>query len=240
MSAPVASTVSTATSTPANVHIEIPGFQALSERGHWDACAVIAELDALHVCAWRNEPLTSNTVNAWRWQYIQAGHWSKIQSEGTTLAAIHWHITETAIHGHVSEYIMYSDTPNLAAIHALLKRQCVAGNPVIIQVVNAQALPNNEAGVKSHFVTIGGIDSDRGYLVANGDTLDAFSSPVGATLPLQWASWSTLVNAQISGALALDRGHIAPTPAPVPTPTPAPAPDLNAAAIAALRAALKL
>ena len=212
MSAPAVSPAA----APATVHLEIPGFAAMSERGHWDACAVVAELDALHVCAWRNEPLVENTINAWRWQYVQAQRWT--QGAGTTLSNIYWHLTQTAIHAHVAGYIHFSDTPDLAALHAFLKAQCVAGNPIIIEVSNASALPHAEQGVHYHFVTIGGIDSTLGYLIANGDTTDAFSHPNGATLPLYWATWAQLVTAGICGAIALDRGYTPPTPPPAPPP----------------------
>ena len=201
-----------------NVHIEIPDFQALSERGHWDACAVVAEADALHVCAWNGVPLVENTINAWRWQYIQAKRWT--QGSGTTLGNIYWHLTQTAIRAHVAAYIPYADSPNLDALHQLLKAQCLAQNPIIIEVGNAAALPHAEQGVQYHFVTIGGIDSAEGYLIANGDTLDAFSHANGAILPTYWASWQTLVNAKICGAIALDRGYKPPAPPPAPAGSP--------------------
>ena len=203
-----------------HVHLEIPGFQAISERGHWDACSVVAELDALHVCAWRNEPLVENTIDAWRWQYIQAGQWSKIQSEGATLSNIYWHLTQTPIRAPIAGYIRYSDSPNLAALHAFLKQQMLAQNPVIIEVSRAYNLPHNERGVEYHFVTLGGIDSDAGYLVANGDTTDAFSKPAGARLPTYWATWTQLTQAGVCGAIALQRVVTPPPPPPPPPPVP--------------------
>lgn len=216
MSAPAAA--------PAAVHLEIEGFQALSEQGHWDACAVVAEIDALHVCPWNAVPLTENSINAWRWQYVQQRNPSRwTQGAGTTLGNIHWHLTQTALHAHVAAYQPYSDTPNLTALHTLLKQQCLLKNPIIVQVVNAQALPHAEQGVRSHFVTIGGIDSRLGYLVANGDTVDAIQHAAGAIVPTYWATWQTLVNAQIRGAIALDASY---KPAPPPAP---PAPSIDTA-----------
>lgn len=207
---------------PAKTHIEIPGAQSLSERTSpyhpWDACAVIAELVALHLCAWRNEPLAKNTVWSWRWQYIENGHWSKIQSEGTTLEAIYWHLTATAIHAHIAGYIPRNDAPNLAALHAFIKAQMLQQNPVIVFVGNAQALAKNEQGVHGHFVTLAGIDSDAGYLTLNGDTLDALNT-TDLLIPSYWNTWEQLVNAQINGAIALQRTVAVPPP-PAPNPTP--------------------
>lgn len=207
--------------TPTKVHLEIPGFAALSERGHWDACSVVAEIDALHACPWNSVALAGASIDAWRWQYVRYGHWTYDPKSGrpigTTLAAILWHLTQTAIHAHVAGYIPYSDTPDNAALHDFVKRHALALNPIIVQVSNAQALPRAEQGVIQHFITLGGIDSDRGYLVANGDTLDALNT-TATTVPLQWATWATLSAAKISGAIALQRI----VPAPVPTTSPQP------------------
>lgn len=215
--------MSTATAAPAKVHLEIPGAQSLSERTSpyvpWDACAVIAEAVALHVCPWNAVPLIKNTVLAWRWQYIQNGHWSKIQSEGTTLGAIYWHLTTNFIHAHVAGYIPYSDTPDRAKLHAFIKAHALKQNPIIIMVNNAQALSHNEPGVRGHFVTLAGIDSDLGYLTLNGDTTDALNT-TALIVPSYWNTWAQLVAADIRGAIALDRGWTAPTPPPPPPPAP--------------------
>ncbi len=223
MSAPAAPAASPAA---VNIHIEIPGFQALTERNHWDACALIAEMDALNVCPWASTKFSlgasaiSNRVSSWRNEYIAAGRWD-LPNHGTSLKNIYWHLTKHK--AHIAGYIPYSDTPNLQALHDFIKHHTLAQNPVIIQVVNAQALPKNESGVASHFVTLGGIDSADGYLVANGDTEQALTT--GAfLLSLNWATWAVLVKAQIRGAIALDRSWQAPTPAPTPTPTPTPTP----------------
>lgn len=241
MSAPTATTptAAAATTTATNVHIEIPGFAAVSERGHWDACGPIAELDALHVCPWTRQGVVLNetAIASTRWQYVEANHW---RGHGCYLSDIHWHLQH--IGAHIAGYVPFSDTPDLATLHTFVKQQLVAQNPVIIEVSRAYNLPKNEAGVDYHFVALGGIDSTQGYLVANGDTVDAFSHPAGATLPLNWATWQQLVNAGICGAIALQR--ILPTPpTPTPVPTVPPVPPIGLAdAIAqaeALVAALK-
>ena len=209
------------------VHIEIPGFQALSERNHWDTCAIIAEMDALNVCAWAATKFTSAAsiyarLVSWRGEYLAAinpatGKPRFTPGAGTTLGNIHWHLTKHQ--AHLAGYIPYSDTPNLTALHAFIKAQTLAQNPVIIQVVNAQALPHAEQGVKSHFVCLGGIDSVQGYLVANGDTTDALTTSA-FLVPLYWTTWQQLVNAQIVVALALDRGWTPPPPPPPPPVVP--------------------
>lgn len=203
MSAPAAA--------PASVHIEIPGFQALSEQGHWDACSVVAEIDALHVCPWNGVPLAENSINAWRYQYVKNGHW---RGGGCYLSDIYWHLGY--IKAHVAGYIPYSPTPNLATLHGFLKDHAVKGNPIIIEVANAAALPHAEQGVQYHFVAIGGIDSQLGYLIGNGDTTDALQKPPGAIVPCYWATWQTLVNAKICGAIAVQR--IVETPPPPDPP----------------------
>src|SRR5690348_5270563 len=219
-----------------SVHVEIPGFQALSEQGHWDACAVVAEADALHVCPWNGVPLEENTINAWRYQYVRANRWT--QGAGTTLGNIYWHLTQTPVRAHIVGYIPFSNLPNLTTLHAFVKRQCLQQNPIIIQVSNASALPHAEQGVHYHFVALGGIDSTLGYLVANGDTTDALAGKPGAIVPTYWATWDVLVKAGICGAIALDRGYVPPTP--TPTPPSVPSSDLHALAADALSALEKL
>lgn len=199
----------------ANVHIEIPGFKALSEQAHWDACGPIAEIDSLHVCPAFAVPLTEASIVAYRSQYVAAGHW---RGNGCYLSDIHWHLT-SVVKAPIAAYIAYSATPNLTNLHALVKTHTYKQNPVIIQVLNAQALPHAEQGVKSHFVALGGLDSTLGYLVANGDTTDAIQGPPGAIVPCYWATWQTLVNAKIAGAIAIQR-VVAPPKPPDPTPPP--------------------
>jgi len=231
--------MSTPAGVSAAVHLEIPGFAALSEQGHWDACAVVAEADALHVCGWNGVKLESNTIDAWRWQYVQQRNpirWT--QGAGTTLGNIMWHLAY--MHAdHIAGYIPYSGQPNMDQLHNFVKAQSLKQNPIIIEVSNAQALPHAEQGVHYHFVTLGGIDSTLGYLVANGDTLDALRGPAGAIVPTYWATWSTLALAGICGAIALDRGYAVPTPPPPPPPGDS-SPDLHALAGDVLTALQKL
>ena len=198
-----------------NVHITIPGAQAFSEfQGYHDDCGPNAELMALHVCPWDASPLSADALNSFRWQYVQAGRWGN----GTTLANILWHLQGR--HAHIRPgMIPYADSPNFTALHAYIKQECLNGNPIIIQVQNAQALTKNEQGVQSHFVTIAGIDSSLGYLTLNGDTLDALGG-AHLIIPAQWNSWQQLLAARVCGAIALDRGATPPPPPPPPSGLP--------------------
>lgn len=218
MSAPAASSSS--------VHVEIPGLLALSERGHWGACGLIAEATAYHVCStWATLPLvdraaTDTLIATWINEYHAAINPANGQPRAsatgiTTLGNIYWHL---ALHkAHLAGYIPYSDTPDLAALHTFVRNQAVLGNPVIIEVGNAAALPHNEQGIQYHFVCLGGIDSVQGYLVANGDTTDALTT-TALTVPCYWATWQQLVNAKICGAIALDRTWKPAPPPPAPPP----------------------
>lgn len=209
------------TTSSTTVHLEIPGFEALSEHGNWGACGIIAEMAALHVCPWGNMPFddaaaTDAKCKQWIAEYHAAG---RASSTGiTTLTNIRWHLGLHA--NHIAGYIPYADVPNLTALHAFVKAQALAQNPIIIEIGNAAALPHNEAGIQFHFVVLGGIDSTAGYLVANGDTTDALSS-TALTVPTYWATWQQLVNAKLCGALAVDRAWQRPQP-PTPPPTPPP------------------
>lgn len=231
------------------VHIEIAGFEALSEHGHWDACAIIAEMDALNICAWAATKFTppgnvSAQVVSWRAEYLAAINPTTRKprftpGEGTTLGNIYWHLTKHL--AHLAAYIPYSDTPNMDALHTVIKAQMVAGDPVILQVTRAYNLPRNEKGVDVHFVTLGGIDSTAGYLVANGDTTDALAS-AELIVPTYWATWAQLVAAGLCGAIALDASYKPATPpVPVVTPPPSSTPsDVATLAAEALSALQKL
>lgn len=236
---------------PTAVHVEIPDFRALSEQGHWDACAIIAEIAALHACPWATlhswgDPAgISGLVKSWRNEYIAAGRWTV--GHGTTLGNIYWHLAVK--HGwqeRLAGYIPYSSTPNMAALRAFIKQHTYHQRPVILFIGKASELADNEAGVSGHFVTLGGIDSTLGYLTANGDTLAGLKSGVGALIPTEWNTWQRLAAAGVNGAIALDRAWHPPVAATPPPPPPASnhPPDLHKlaeealSAIQALQAAL--
>src|SRR6185437_814360 len=154
-------TAAAAPSAPAaNVQRIIPGFAALSEQGHWDACAIIAEMAAAHACPWAvrmwpdvalsNPAAVNAKIINWRQMYLNASRWTV--GHGTTLANIAWHLGE--LHAHIAGYIPSVTSPNLAALHTFVKQQTWAGNPVILFISRAYQLAKNESGVYGHFVTL--------------------------------------------------------------------------------------
>ena len=247
MSAPAAAPAA----NPTIVERIIPGFAALSEQGHWDACAVVAELDAIHACkwatidAWGDPTALSGLIKSYRNDYIAASRWTV--GHGTTLGNIQWHLaTHKGWAPRLAGYIPTVNSPNLTALHDFVKRNTYQGNPVILFISRAYQLTKNEAGVYGHFVTLGGIDSTRGYWTGNGDTLDGLRSAAGAIIPCQWNTWAQLVAAGINGAIALDASYASPAPPTPPAPpvvTPPPSdssPDLHTLAAEALSALQKL
>jgi len=252
MSAPTAAAAPAPSAAPASsIRRIIPGFAALSEQGHWDACAIIAEMAAAHACPWAvrmwpdvalsNPAAVNAKIVNWRQMYLSASRWTV--GHGTTLGNIYWHLGE--LHAHLAGYIPTVNSPNLTALHDFVKRHTYHGNPVIIFISRAYNLTKNEAGVYGHFVTLGGIDSTLGYVTANGDTLDGLRSAAGAIIPCQWNTWAQLVAAGINGAIALDASYAPPAPPSPPAPpvTPPPSdssPDLHALAADALSALQKL
>lgn len=207
-----------ATATPATgiTHLEIPDFVALTERGNWGACGIIAELDALQVCPWGNisfaDPAAIDAkAKQWIAEYAAAGRASATGI--TTLGNIHWHLQLHA--PHLAGYIPWSATPNLDALHTFVKTHMLLQNPVIIEVGNAAALPNNQTGIQFHFVVLGGIDSTLGYLVANGDTQEALTT-THELVQTHWATWQQLITAKVCGAIAVQRGWTPPPPPDTP------------------------
>ena len=209
---------------PVKTRIVIPGAEAKSEREGlhpWQDCGPIAELDALHICPQfaARYPLTLAIVQELHREYVAYGHW---RGGGCYLSDIYWHLTEY-VKAPIAGYIPYAEPANLDALHTFIKRHMLLQNPVIVEVGRAYNLPQNEAGVNYHFVTLAGIDSDAGYLVLNGDTREALTTAHNI-VQAYWASWATLQAAHLCGAIAVKR--IVPTPPPV-TPTPPPTPPVG-------------
>ena len=214
------------TTVAGSVHIEIPHFanHALWEGAvAWDACGCVANEVALAALGGRTpDPGNAQQVRA---RDLASGHFTT--GSGQTLADIVWDINQRGFHQ--LDVIPYSGSPDLNALHDLVKSGGLNGWPVIIQVSRAYNLPDNEAGVNYHFVVSGGIDSTLGYLIANGDTRTGIARqpgfPANTQLPTNWATWATLVNAGICGAILVKpMGWTPPTPAPAPAPVPAPQP----------------
>lgn len=248
-------TTPTAATSGASVHKVVSGFTAITEQGHWDACSIIAEIAALHpapwckIHSWGDPAGLSGLVKAWRNEYIAAGRWdidALGKGHGTSLANIHWHMAVKHPF-HLAGYLPSLDAPTSSdheQLHSFVKDNVYAGNTVIVFVTRAYNLPHNQAGVQRHFVTLGGIDSKLGYLVANGDTDEGIAAAAGTVIPCHWATWGQLLAAGVNGAIAVDVGWkppvpIPPTPIPTPTPTPVPVDDAMRQALAELQADVK-
>jgi hypothetical protein len=192
-----------AAAAPAKVHIEVPGFQAYGEfHGSNKDCSADAELMARHPLD--GSPLDANTLNLWWGEYWNTGHHT---SGGATLANIYWHLTGSAHKldpqkARVATWIN-TDSATLDALHDNIKKALTAGQTVITYLGRALSLPYNEQGVYGHFIALGGIDSDLGYLVGNGDDVNALGGK--GIIPCRWYGWNQLVAAEINGMIAIEK-----------------------------------
>lgn len=185
------------------VHLEAAGFQAFGEfHGSNVDCSADAELMARHPLD--GSPLDAATLDAWWQDYTASGHGD---AGGATLDDIHWHLTEgphklDPSHAKVARYIPL-DTVSQSALRTALIEALVAGQTCIVFLGTASAgLAYNERGVNGHFVALGGIDSDAGYLVGNGDDVAALGGNKGV-IPCRWYGWQSLANASVNGMIAL-------------------------------------
>lgn len=224
-------TVTTAAPSATTVHSVMPQFHALWEGAvNWSACGPVANEVAVAALQGRlPDPDNAKAICA---RDAAAGRFR--QPGGQDLADIAWDLEQRGFKQ--LTVINYSASPNLDALHALLKEGGLNGWPVILEVSRAYNLPDNEAGVAYHFVVSGGIDSTLGYLLANGDTKTGIRLqpqwPASTHIPLNWATWSTIENAGICGAILVHPADWTPPPPPAPA-------DPDAAAEATKIAALK-
>lgn len=87
-------------------------------------------------------------------------------------------------------------------LQQVLTTALLAGQPCVVGLRNAKALPHNEPGVMNHFITLGGVDTDKGIaLVANGDYWDGTHVILSGPTPLYWASWAELAGAGMDSAV---------------------------------------
>jgi hypothetical protein len=106
----------------------------------------------------------------------------------------------------VAKYIGTDKIP-LAQLRTEIIAALAKGQTVITYLGKALALPENEHGVYGHFVALGGVDSDLGYLVGNGDTTDALGGH--GIIPTHWHGWNELATAEINGIIALEKVTVA-------------------------------
>src|SRR5690348_1804273 len=193
----------TATTTAQKVHIEVPGFQAYGEfHGSNKDCSADAELMARHPLD--GSPLDAATLNLWWGEYWNTGHHT---SSGATLDHIYWHLTEGAhkLDPKKARVVKFVDTDKISldALHEAIKEAMLAGQTVITYLGRALALPYNEKGVYGHFIALGGLDSDLGYLVGNGDDINALGGH--GIIPCRWYGWNQLAAAEINGMIAIEK-----------------------------------
>jgi len=208
------------TAAPPHVHIVVPNFTALtefpSERPDIkDDCGPCASEVCIAACE-RRAPATGNMIEI-RSRDIQAGKFRV--NGGQTLDELEWDV-----HAHTT--IETTKTPlgsSVDAIHTALKAAAMRGNPCVLNLALATNLPGNEPDVHYHFIAIGGIDSNQGYLCANGDKF-----PFGH-IGTYWVRWNPgIEQAQPIGLLEYHMpAPPRPLPPPVvrPIPTPVPASD---------------
>ena len=202
MAATIAATTEM-TTTAQKAHVEVPGFQAFGEfHGSNKDCSADAELMARHPLD--GSLLDAATLNLWWGEYWNTGHHT---SGGATLDHIHWHLTGSAHRldankARVAKYIG-TDKIALPQLRAEIIAALVKGQTVITYLGRALALPDNEHGVYGHFVALGGVDSDLGYLAGNGDTTDALGGH--GIIPTHWHGWNELAAAEINGMIALEK-----------------------------------
>lgn len=201
-------------SAPNKVHLVVPGFQAITEfAGHNDDCGPCAN----QVCAAAVEGRapTTDGMNAIRARDLAAGVLRP--GQGQRIDEVAWDVA-TWTHPQIATALTPLGHPveGPDGIHQRLHDAMMRGNPCVLNLALAGQLPHNEAGIHYHFVAVGGIDADLGYLIANGDEVPF--GHVGA----YWVKWPSIAAAQ---PCALLEYHM---PAPPPAPPSDPTTELHA------------
>lgn len=192
------------------VHIVVPGFKAIPEfsPGENDACGPTASECCIAACE-RRDPTVAQMLA------IRARDLAHVPPLFTVHGGQTLDELEADVHAYTA--IQTTKTPqgsSIEAVHAALKAATLRGNPCVLDLARAGNLPGNEADVNMHFIAIGGINSNQGYLVANGDHAPPTFGPVGT----YWVKWPAIAAAIPIGLLEY---HM-----PVPPPPPPPLVDL--------------
>lgn len=175
--------------------------------GFWDDCGPCANVSVgriNHLLA--PEDYNGRTIAAVRERDLQAGRFTP--GKGQTLDDIRWDITTFSHHQSVVEYVPFSQPGNWSLMHDLLKKWSGIA-AILMQVLAAYNLPNNEQGVNSHFICVSGIDSVKGYFLINGDQIQAASEHL-TYYPGTWCTLAQLVPANVAGMLVVQRYNTAP------------------------------
>ncbi|HUY79885.1 MAG TPA: hypothetical protein VMV29_24145 [Ktedonobacterales bacterium] len=208
-------------SSATNVHREHPGFTSLSEfiGGSHDDCGPDAELAAL---AGDNEmPLSAGSLAAIDKRDTVAGWFNG----GEPISAVYNDLQRFLPKDKILAYFPFAQPLSDPAFHDALKQYAgMPGVAIVVEFAAAHNLTGNEGGVNYHFVAIGGIDSQTGYLVANGDDVRALGPGGQGTYAPRWLGWDILASAIPCGAVIWEAAVSSPTPAPAPAPGPKPSP----------------
>jgi hypothetical protein len=175
--------------------------------GYWDDCGPCA-----NTCVGRINHLlppdeyNGATIAAIRTRDIQAGRFTA--GGGQTLDDIHWDISNYSHHQTIVQYAPFSQPGDWTTMHAWL-REYAGVSAILMQVLQAHNLPNNEQGVYSHFLCVSGIDSTLGYFLINGDQVQASNQHL-TYYPGTWCTVDQLIPANVAGMIVVQRDPDAP------------------------------
>lgn len=182
------------------VHKELPNFKAFREFcGRHDTCgpnAVVETLASIDPSRWSADCTSMNKLVT---KMVANG---RLFNGGSTMAGLVDQMRDEGYDVTYDPWMHWHSELNLDQLHQLLKDKS-GTDGIVLQVGDAFNLPANEAGVHSHFVAVGGIDSLKGYLIGNGDI------PLFRFTGALWCGWGHLISA-LPTAVCIVRTHIAP------------------------------
>lgn len=183
---------------------------ALSEgsSGFWDDCGPDANCMVGRINHLLPDSLYNGaTIANIRQRDIDAGRFQP--GGGQDLDNIKWDIETHSHNQHVLLYSPYQQPGDWETMHGWLK--LYAGvHAILIQVLEAHNLPNNEPGVYSHFLCVSGLDSIKGYFLLNGDEVDANGHNYLGKYTGTWATVDQIIPANVAGMIVVARNAGAP------------------------------
>lgn len=208
-------------------HWQQPGLVAMPETdGHGDTCGPIVLADYLHLLG--KFDLTIQNIDNLRQELINLKLMDLPGETGEYLtqlrdAFIHYGVTPL-------KFVGFDLNLNTSAFHQDIINALTNKQLVVYETGAAYNLPDGQRGVNYHFVLLGGIDSNLGYLTCNGDTYTALNSKTPVS-PV-WYGIGSIIASKPVGYIILPAipeptpppPPPPPAPAPVPAPPPAPVP----------------
>lgn len=198
-------------SAAVNVHRELANFQAISEFPDRPGNGLPAIRDACWIAAWMPvahsynaaNPLTPQELVRLRADMTSNGDWTP----GGIPMELGERYTRAVLKRQTiwpQDWHYHGDGSKAEVIHQALKVHA-GTNGCVLQFEHAYKLPYNEPGVNRHFVGVGGIDSKAGYLIANGDDVNALASHDGhgKVIPTRWYGWNQLLAAVPTALLVI-------------------------------------